>query len=796
MPSTPTTFLRAATVAAAMLALLAIAPSAFAERAFAPRFSTSAPGNITMASNTLMTCDPAPGALVGGKNCAAAQNDTSTGAGTAFPFLNNNNWTAKEIDIDGDPSTANSSSAKLNLPAGATVLFAGLYWVASAPTGMTAATAKAAQLKGPGGVYEPITATVYDPAPSFDYGYGAFLNVTDQVQSMGAGTYTLGGIATRPGGKNVGAGWSLVVAYQAPGEPLRDLTVFDGNRTVGGTGLIDIPIQGFKTPATGTVQSDVGLVAFEGDRGVKGDYAQVDSTVLTDAATPDLNFFNSWISSYGVGTSGRVPSNGNALGFDAKLVSANGVLANGATSAVVRVKTSGEGYQPIVATFATELYAPNLQVTKTVRDVNGGEVRLGNELEYTLAIKNTGGDGAVASELLEKSMPSGTELVPGSVTYDGSSVSDSSDPDRGEAAGGTGPLAVRLGSGATETTGGLIAPGETHTIKFRVKVTSMPPGGGLISNVASIDYAAQTLGTPVSANSPRADIRVDMPDLAITKTISSSHFANGLAASYRIAVKNIGTASSEGLTEVTDSLPTAFQTSPAVAGTGWTCDPIVAGLVHCTRSDSIAAGASFPNLTVSVTSLNNPANLTVSNTAAVTNSLDSDPTNNESTASQVVGVGQSVIPVSVTADKPDVLPGEVVGVSADFTNNGPSTATDPSLVMEAIPPSEDVRATGFSVTSTDGTVTKADCTLSQSPGQPAKVTCLPATLAMGVSVTITINFKPDVATTLSSFDVKGTSSAGNYAAGPATSTDTVNIIPVADLQVVKAADVSIVEPPN
>ena len=42
--------------------------------------------------------------------------------------LNNNDRTMTWIDADTDPATFNSSSADLALPAGASVLFAGLYY--------------------------------------------------------------------------------------------------------------------------------------------------------------------------------------------------------------------------------------------------------------------------------------------------------------------------------------------------------------------------------------------------------------------------------------------------------------------------------------------------------------------------------------------------------------------------------------------------------------------------------------------------------------------------------------------
>ncbi|MEI7889440.1 MAG: DUF11 domain-containing protein, partial [Actinomycetes bacterium] len=162
--------------------------------------------------------------------------------------------------------------------------------------------------------------------------------------------------------------------------------------------------------------------------------------------------------------------------------------------------------------------------------------------------------------------------------------------------------------------------------------------------------------------------------------------------------------------------------------------------------------------------------------------------------STVAGAGVSTIPVSVIADYPEVLPGNTVGVTAQFTNNGPSTATNPVLKMEAMSPEGYVRATGFTVTSSDGSVVKADCVLTQLDGQPAVVTCSPDSLDRGVNVDIRIVFRPSPATGLDSFDVKGTSSADNFTSGPSTATDTVNLIPTSDLQVTKTSDVSEVDP--
>jgi hypothetical protein len=68
------------------------------------------------------------------------------------------------VDTDGDATTFDSSSATLDLPHGATVVFAGLYWGARTSAGTSGAAARNAaakkkiKLRVPGGSYEESTA--------------------------------------------------------------------------------------------------------------------------------------------------------------------------------------------------------------------------------------------------------------------------------------------------------------------------------------------------------------------------------------------------------------------------------------------------------------------------------------------------------------------------------------------------------------------------------------------------------------------------------------------------------------
>ena len=97
----------------AWVLVLGLAAPALADRAFTPRFSTNANGDIAIVGNTLETCQTSVA------DCANAR----AGLGSV---LNNNSFSMMRVNTDA--ATMDSSSARLSLPAGARVLFAGLYY--------------------------------------------------------------------------------------------------------------------------------------------------------------------------------------------------------------------------------------------------------------------------------------------------------------------------------------------------------------------------------------------------------------------------------------------------------------------------------------------------------------------------------------------------------------------------------------------------------------------------------------------------------------------------------------------
>ena len=274
---------------AALLFTLGPVAIASADTPFGLRFTTNTQGSIAITGNTLMTCS---------NGCAAQGADGA-----------NNSYVMQRVDRDKDPSTATSSTAFLDLPPAAEVQFAGLYYggFPDGPSGSHDRVKLAARLGAPPcatadrPAYQTLGVPVVFEAifpktkgsPPVVRQYQGFVDVTAIVAAAGRGCYTVGDVrlginpARDP---DMGGGWSLVVAYEDAGEPTRNLTVFDGMKFVAAKGdggvPVDFDLSGFQTPPNGPVDTSVGFVAYEGDRGTRGDYATLNGRPLGNSLNP------------------------------------------------------------------------------------------------------------------------------------------------------------------------------------------------------------------------------------------------------------------------------------------------------------------------------------------------------------------------------------------------------------------------------------------------------------------------------------------------------------------------------
>ncbi|WP_409446084.1 chromophore lyase, partial [Mariniflexile rhizosphaerae] len=371
--------------------------------------------------------------LIGNSNMGVHRTNPYSGTNNNESSTNRDNMVY--VDIDNDNNTFNSSSADLDVPNDVScykIVYAGLYW-SSVVKGDTPMANIKFQTPESGG-YIDITGTeVYyqnssDNRNSNTYAY--YRDVTNILTALSnpEGTYTVANISSTTSammnsgtGRNtegLSAGWSLFVIYEDPLLPSKYITSFDGFTKIDNQAPNDeqtFPIDGFQTIPIGPVRAKYAFSALEGDRGWTEDYLEINGTKIsaTNASgttiRPNNNFFNSTVSIIDPNTNSpmtftdRNPTSSNTLGFDAGIINipnaGNSLIANGDTSATIRLGTNTDIYYFYFSAFAIEIIAPNIVLTKIVEDVFGNDiggqvVDLGDELYYTIGFQNTGNDDA------------------------------------------------------------------------------------------------------------------------------------------------------------------------------------------------------------------------------------------------------------------------------------------------------------------------------------------------------------------------------------------------------------------
>ncbi|RDI96422.1 DUF11 domain-containing protein [Meiothermus sp. QL-1] len=616
------------------------------------------PGNIVLVGNTLM--------------CAGSGSACNTGQMNSPSASNNQSMIFANYDPSAPtwgPGRGGSSSATLTLPTGAQVLWAGLYWGARASE--SASGRNLISLKPPGATsYQTVTGTllgtITNQGAATTRPYAAFADVTGVVQTSGSGAYWVGGILANTGNDNLGfyAGWSLVVVYRHPSEPFKNLVVYDGLAVVSAGNNVTITPSGFLTPATGAVNAQIGAVAFEGDGGISGDQLILNGTPLSDAQNPSNNFFNSSISRLGNRFTQKTPDFINQMAVDVDLVDATGRIPNGATSATLQFTSTQDVYFPAVLTFAVNIYFPNLTTTftKSVEDLNGGNVVVGDILEYTISFTNTGQDGAT-SVVLRDPIPAGTQYVPGSLQVVSNATgaptgtfTDAPGDDIAEYSSACSELSgsppcvrFRLGTGANASQGGLILPTQGASVRFRVRVLPSAAGQN-ITNAAQISYNAQTLGGGFT-QSASASVSTSVPiPPSLNKTFSPPSILPGQISTLRITLSNPNPVPATLTAPLVDNLPAGLVVaSPAGVSTTCSGGSVVAN--PGSSSVTLNSGQILANdsCTVSV-------NVTGSTPGSYTNTLaagalQTDLGNNTSAATAVLTIQGLSLSGRVYADR-------------------------------------------------------------------------------------------------------------------------------------------------
>ncbi|MGE5321901.1 MAG: beta strand repeat-containing protein, partial [Actinomycetota bacterium] len=266
-----------------------------------------------------------------------------------------------------------------------------------------------------------------------------------------------------------------------------------------------------------------------------------------------------------------------------------------------------------------------------------------------------------------------------------------------------------------------------------------------------------------------ASVNVTVPDLTISKTHTGNFTQGQIGAAYTITVSNAGAAPTSGTVSVVDTLPAGLIIHRGVGslvGTGWTCDSLT---LTCTRADALAAGASYPAITLTVdVDPNAPA--TVTNSVSVSGGGEANTANDTATdPTTITQVADLTIAKSHTGNFTQGQTGAQYTLTASNVGPGPTNGT--VTVTDTLP--SGLTATAISGTGWTCVLATLSCTRSD-------------VLAAGAAypaITLTVDVASTAPATLAnSATIFG---GGELNAANDTATDVTTIIQLADLTLSK-----------
>ncbi|HWT15317.1 MAG TPA: DUF11 domain-containing protein [Patescibacteria group bacterium] len=241
---------------------------------------------------------------------------------------------------------------------------------------------------------------------------------------------------------------------------------------------------------------------------------------------------------------------------------------------------------------------PILNITKSA---SPNPFVVGQNASYVITVTNTGNASTNANLVVTDTLPTGI----GYVSAVGTNWSCAGAP------------------ALTCTYTGVLAPSASTVLTLNVSIGASAVNGNNTANVTG-GGDPQCVGAPLP---DRCDdtvmVPINRPDLIVTKSHQGTFVRGQPGGVYTLIVTNIGTAATGGMISVVDQLPAGL-TATSIGGSGWSC---VLATLTCTRSDVLAANASFPVITIDV-SVDVNAPETLLNLVEVSGGNDDNPTNN------------------------------------------------------------------------------------------------------------------------------------------------------------------------
>ncbi len=398
------------------------------------------------------------------------------------------------------------TTAQLNLPAGAKVTYARLYWAgtyeeSSPPDGKVT-------VERPGQGARMIVAAPADIERNYIGGksYQASADITGLVQQYGVGQYRIAGVPRMPAANSnsdvLYATWSMVIFYQKDDAPIRNLTLWDGLTGVVGGNKTMVNLSGFRVPMGAKVDAKLGVIAYDGDHDYDGDSLSFNGTRLVDGTSnSDNNFFNSTRTYLGqvMSTMGDLPQlsgePGSMVGIDLDVIDVSPYLKANDTQATMQLESTKEDIV-LLGVVATSIASTKPIIETILTYPQGVSTRPGDVIEFTSNTRNIG-DAPGGDLVIEQKLPPGLTYVPESVrmfvgpdpSLNGGKTDKPGD-DQVEWDPLTGTLRIRIGKGATSTKGGTLEPTDPPVVvKYQVRIDDRAYG--------ELPLQSTTTATPV-----------------------------------------------------------------------------------------------------------------------------------------------------------------------------------------------------------------------------------------------------------------------------------------------------------
>ncbi|HDR8343038.1 TPA: DUF11 domain-containing protein, partial [Bacillus cereus] len=556
-----------------------------------PLYSTIAPGNLVQTGNVTLGL-------------------TSDHYGRQSMGYKTNKMT---VDVDNDDSTFNSSTGAFpNIPAGSKVKKAYLFWTAAMGLPGNIADRKVTedQVRQPVKMrmgnkeYAEVTADSIRKADYLPYisnysgsgaGYVAYADVTNVIAQQGISqTVTVANVPEIKFEKGSGyywGNWNLILVYENYKETVKDMKIWEGLVSQKSTAWTDISVNKINTPKEGAFKAKFSYFSSQGDpadndgyaydygeydfglgyqkfKNIKGKDNDVNDSSMTEVQVDGTNEFVT--KKY----PGYNPDWTNSFSTDIHTYHLEGPtqVKNDLKEAKMRFRAYGGGGDIYVlnnATFVTEHNAPNLQVDKKALDSAGKEikdVKAGEEFTYQIEVKNdTKNNQAPVSNVkgFDK-LDDRLEYVPGSIQYvsgsnKGNKTDNASDD---EAEFVNNQIDFRVGEGADAKNGGVLKPGESTVITFKVKVKDSVQSDTTVKNVVVVkgqDSAEIKYETEDDANVTVTTPKEVPGEIEARKIASNKTPKLGDEVEYRITFKNKIKDGRLDVLTIEDELPSSLE---------------------------------------------------------------------------------------------------------------------------------------------------------------------------------------------------------------------------------------------